>query len=160
MYALLRRRPAAFWLEPLKSWIQGDSKMYGRLVALVGPETTEIQEYELPAVPSGAALLKVRRANVCGSDLHIHRDLNPALRNSVRGHEFVAEIAELGDGLTVDSAGEPVAVGDRVVVVYFYTCLKCASCNRGDFNQCTNSVAGLASPPSVAPHFHGAFSTH
>jgi threonine dehydrogenase-like Zn-dependent dehydrogenase len=134
--------------------------MNGRLVALVGPETTEIQEYELPAVPGGAALLKVRRANVCGSDLHIHRYLNPALRDIVLGHEFVAEIAELGDGLTVDSSGEPVAVGDRVVVVYFYTCLKCASCNRGDFNQCTNSVAGLASPPSVAPHFHGAFSTH
>lgn len=134
--------------------------MNGRLVALVGPETTEIQEYELPAVPRGAALLRVRRANVCGSDLHIHRYLNPNLRDIVLGHEFVAEIAELGAGLTVDSAGDPIAEGDRVVVVYFHTCLHCAACNRGDFNQCSNALASMAAPPTVAPHFHGAFSTH
>lgn len=132
----------------------------GRLVALVGPEATEIQEYELPTVVPGSALLRVRRANVCGSDLHIHRYLNPNLRDIVLGHEFVAEIAELGEGLEVDSAGDPVAVGDRVVVVYFHTCLRCAACNRGDFNQCSNSVGSVAAPPSRAPHFHGAFSTH
>lgn len=134
--------------------------MNGRVVALVGPEKTEIQEYELPSVAEGAALLRVRRANVCGSDLHIHHYLNPALRDIVLGHEFVAEIAELGHGLTIDSAGDPVSVGDRVVVVYFHTCLHCAACNRGDFNQCSNSVGSLASPPCVAPHFHGAFATH
>lgn len=134
--------------------------MYGRVVALVGAETTEIQEYRLPTIPPRAGLLKIRRANVCGSDLHIHRYLSPALRDIVMGHEFVAEIVELGEGLTVDSAGDPVAVGDRVVVVYFHTCLQCASCNRGDFSQCLNSIDSFASPPTRAPHFHGAFATH
>ena len=65
----------------------------------------------------GAALLKVKRANVCGSDLHIFHHLSVALRDIVLGHEFVAEVAQLGEGLTTDSAGSPVAVGDRIAVV-------------------------------------------
>jgi threonine dehydrogenase-like Zn-dependent dehydrogenase len=134
--------------------------MNGRVVALVGRESMQIEEYELPVVPEGAALLRVRRANVCGSDVHIYHWRNPNLRDLVMGHEFVAEIAELGEGLTTDSSGAPVSVGDRVVVVYFRTCHKCTPCNRGDFNMCVNGVGSLAQPARVAPHFHGAFATH
>jgi threonine dehydrogenase-like Zn-dependent dehydrogenase len=132
----------------------------GRLVALVGLETMEIQEYELPAVEPGAALLRVRRANVCGSDLHIYHHLSVALRDIAMGHEFVAEVEQLGEGLTTDSAGAQLNVGDRVVVVYFHTCHRCPACDRGDFNMCANALAAMALPPHVEPHFHGAFATH
>ncbi|MDT4935018.1 MAG: hypothetical protein QOK11_2910 [Pseudonocardiales bacterium] len=134
--------------------------MKGRLVALVGPEKMEIQEYDLPAVEPGAALLKVRRANVCGSDLHIYHHLSVALRDIAMGHEFVAEVEQLGAGLTTDSAGQPLGIGDRVVVVYFHTCHRCPACDRGDFNMCVNALAAMAQPPTSAPHFHGAFATH
>lgn len=132
----------------------------GRLVALVGPEQTEVQEYDLPMVAPGAALLKVRRANVCGSDLHIYHYLSVAFRDVTLGHEFVGEIAELGAGLTTDSSGAPVAVGDRVVVVYFLTCRECAACDRGEFAMCANGVSVMANPPHKEPHFTGAFATH
>ncbi|WP_375474739.1 zinc-binding dehydrogenase [uncultured Jatrophihabitans sp.] len=134
--------------------------MKGRLVALAGLEKTEIQEYDLPEVEPGAGLLKVRRANVCGSDLHIYHHLSVALRDIVMGHEFVAEIEQLGAGLTTDSAGAELRVGDRVVVVYFYTCHRCAACDRGDFAMCLNSMRSMALRPETAPHFHGAFATH
>lgn len=134
--------------------------MKGRVVAVTGIRSIEVQEYDLPEIPPGAALLKVRRANVCGSDVHIFHGRNHLLRDCVLGHEFVAEIAELGEGLETDSSGAPVQVGDRVVVVYFRTCLRCAACNRGDFNMCSNGIGALAQPARVAPHFHGAFATH
>jgi threonine dehydrogenase-like Zn-dependent dehydrogenase len=132
----------------------------GRLVALVGLEKMEIQEYDLPALEPGAALLRVRRANVCGSDLHIYHHLSVALRDIVMGHEFVAEVEQLGEGLTSDSSGAPLAIGDRVVVVYFHTCHRCAACDRGDFNMCENAIESLGQPPHVEPHFHGAFASH
>jgi threonine dehydrogenase-like Zn-dependent dehydrogenase len=100
----------------------------GRLAALVGLERIAIQEYELPSVAPGAALLKVRRANVCGSDLRIFHHLSVALRDIVLGHEFVAEVAQLREGLTTDSAGSLLAVGDRIAVVYFHTCRHCPAC--------------------------------
>lgn len=134
--------------------------MKGRLVALVGPEQIEFHEYDLPAIPPGGALLKVRRANVCGSDLHIWHFLSVAFRDIVMGHEFVAEVAELGEGLTTDSAGQPLAVGDRVAAVYYHTCLKCAACGRGDFSMCSNAVTSMGAPPTSPPHFTGAFATH
>lgn len=107
----------------------------------------------------GAALLKVKRANVCGSDLHIFH-LSVALRDIVLGHEFVAEVAQLGEGLTTDSAGSPVAVGDRVAVVYFHTCRHCPACDNGEFNACYNANESLAVRPEVYPHFRGAFASH
>jgi L-iditol 2-dehydrogenase len=132
----------------------------GRLVALVGREQMAVQEYDLPEVEPGAALLKVRRANVCGSDLHIFHHLSVALRDIAMGHEFVAEVERLGEGLTTDSAGEPLLVGDRVVVVYFHTCHHCPACDRGDFNMCFNAIASMKQRPETYPHFHGAFATH
>jgi threonine dehydrogenase-like Zn-dependent dehydrogenase len=134
--------------------------MTGRVAALVGLERIAIQEYELPSVAPGAALLKVKRANVCGSDLHIFHHLSVALRDIVLGHEFVAEVAQLGEGLATDSAGSPVAVGDRIAVVYFHTCRHCPACDNGEFNACYNANASLALRPEVYPHFHGAFGSH
>ena len=132
----------------------------GRLVALVGPDQVEIHEYDLPELPPGAVLLKVRRANVCGSDLHIWHFLSVAMRDVAMGHEFVAEIAELGPGVTTDSAGQPVSVGDRVAAVYYHTCLKCPACGRGDFAMCHNSGRNMGLPPTTPPHFNGGFATH
>src|SRR5438093_11663288 len=105
-------------------------------------------------------MLRVYRANVCGSVLLIYHHLSVALRDIAMGHEFVAEVEQLGDGLTTDSAGAPLSVGDRVVVVYFHTCHHCPACDRGDFNMCFNALASMAQRPEVAPHFHGAFATH
>ncbi len=134
--------------------------MKGRLVALVGPDQVEIHEYDLPELPPGAVLLKVRRANVCGSDLHIWHFLSVAFRDVAMGHEFVAEIAELGPGVTTDSGGQLISVGDRVAAVYYHTCLKCPACGRGDFAMCHNSGRNMGLPPTTPPHFNGAFATH
>ena len=84
----------------------------------------EIKEYPVPDPEPGAILIKVSRANICGSDLHMWRgDMDLAAMVAplpvVMGHEMTGRVAKLGEGIFTDSAGQPLAVGDRVVYRYF-----------------------------------------
>src|SRR5262245_44489627 len=85
----------------------------------------ELREYPVPEPEPGAILVKVRMANVCGSDLHIWRGEYDVSRGQKEpfclsiGHEMAGEVAKLGEGVTTDSAGEPLAVGDRIAYQYF-----------------------------------------
>lgn len=132
----------------------------GQIAALVGPATAELQEYDLPEPGPGAVLLKVRRANVCGTDVHQWHYESVLLREAGLGHEFVGEVLALGEGVSTDFAGEPLAVGDRVVPVYFLTCHQCPACLRSEFNLCQNGLAEWKVKPEVAPHFRSGFATH
>lgn len=134
--------------------------MRGTLAAVTSPSTLTLLDYDVPDPGAGEVLLRVRRANVCGSDLHAYHWESPLLRGAVLGHEFVGEVVALGDGVTQDFAGSPVSVGDRVVPVYYLTCRRCASCQRGDFNMCLNSMASWGTPHDAAPYFKGGFGTH
>jgi threonine dehydrogenase-like Zn-dependent dehydrogenase len=132
----------------------------GQIAALVGPETAEVKTFQLPDVAPGALLLEVLRANVCGTDVHQWHYESAALRNSGLGHEFVGRITALGEGVTTDYAGVPVAIGDRVVPVYYLTCHRCRPCLRAEFNLCQNGLAQWMLPPEVPPHFRSGFATH
>ena len=134
--------------------------MKGKVAALVGPEEVEVKEFDVPEPEPGAVLVKVRRANVCGSEVHIYHFHHPLIRECVLGHEFVGEIEALGEGVTTDYAGNPVQVGDRVIAPYYLTCRKCPACLRGNFNLCQRAYAFWANPPEKEPHFTGAFATH
>jgi threonine dehydrogenase-like Zn-dependent dehydrogenase len=132
----------------------------GTVTLVSAPSTLEQREYEVPEPGPGEVLLRVLRANVCGSDVHAYHWESPTLRGAVLGHEFVGEIAALGPGVTTDFTGAPVAVGDRVVPVYYITCRKCPPCQRGDLNMCQNALRDWGTSPDDPPHFRGAFATH
>lgn len=134
--------------------------MQGRVAAVVGPRQFEVKQYEVPQPAAGALVLEVQRANVCGSDIHQFHYDSPALREAALGHEFVGRVHALGAGVTHDNAGHPVAVGDRVVPVYYVTCRRCPACLRGDFGMCANSLREWSKNPELAPHFFGGFGTH
>ena len=82
----------------------------------------EYREVPTPSPRPGMLLLKMRYALICGSDLeYLDRpDIPPGER---RGHEFIAEVVEIGEGATGFS------VGDRVVPLPYgpesanYNCL-------------------------------------
>ena len=135
-------------------------RVRGRVAALTGPAEVAVKEFEVPEPEPGAVLVKVRRANVCGSEVHIYHFRHPLIRECVLGHEFVGEVLALGEGVTTDYAGNPVEVGDRVIAPYFLTCRRCPACLRGDFNLCQRAYTFWSRPPEDDPHFHGAFATH
>jgi D-arabinose 1-dehydrogenase-like Zn-dependent alcohol dehydrogenase len=132
------------------------------LAAMVGiKKPFEIQEHSVPDPKPGAVLVKVHLANICGSDLHIWHGLyKPAdpgawsLRSV--GHEMCGEVARLGDGVTQDSAGQPLAVGDRIVYCYFAPCNHCRACLRGRTPRCPHGMRHRY-PPSTWPHFNAAY---
>jgi threonine dehydrogenase-like Zn-dependent dehydrogenase len=123
------------------------------LTAHGGP--IELAEFPLSIPAPGSAALKLRMAGICGSDLHIFRGELPLPCPFAMGHEMVGEIAELGAGLTTDATGKPLAVGDRVVMPYFWFCGQCHACARGRSYACQNLMAG-----DQVPHFVAAYAEY
>ena len=77
------------------------------------------------------AIVKVMRASICSSDLHIRNGGVPrAKAGVVLGHEFAGEVVEVGSGV------KKVAVGDRVAVNVESFCGECYFCRRGYVNNC------------------------
>jgi D-arabinose 1-dehydrogenase-like Zn-dependent alcohol dehydrogenase len=119
----------------------------------------QIVEYPVPEPEPGAILVKVTMATICGSDLHQWRgDIDLAasgrLLPAIIGHEMTGKVARLGEGVSTDSAGEPLAVGDRVVYRYFKPCGRCPACLRGEDAACPVNLRYII-PVEVPPHFTG-----
>ena len=77
------------------------------------------------------AIVKVVRASICSSDLHIRNGGVPRAKEGVvLGHEFAGEIVEIGSGV------KKFAAGDRVAVNVESFCGECFFCRRGYVNNC------------------------
>jgi 2-desacetyl-2-hydroxyethyl bacteriochlorophyllide A dehydrogenase len=76
-------------------------------------------------------VLKVERAAICGSDLHLyHGDMPQAGSGFAVGHEFVGEVAETG------SQVRHYRTGDRVLCSAVIACGECTSCASGNVAAC------------------------
>lgn len=133
--------------------------MNGRLAAMSGVRAIEIQEHVVPEPQPGQVVMRVSMANICGSDIHMWEGKH-IFRNHVMGHEMTGVVESLGEGVTTDSAGAPVHVGDRIVPVYYLTCRRCEACTSGHFNICVNGSTFQGAPAADYPHFTGGFATH
>jgi D-arabinose 1-dehydrogenase-like Zn-dependent alcohol dehydrogenase len=125
----------------------------------------EIVKYPVTDPEPGAILVKIRRANICGSDLHMWRgDIDIAgwglPMPVILGHEMVGEVAKLGQGVTTDSAGQPLAERDRVVYRYFVPCGRCKACLRGDDAACPTASITVVNPSEPPPHFRGGYAEY
>ncbi|HEY4985109.1 MAG TPA: alcohol dehydrogenase catalytic domain-containing protein, partial [Bradyrhizobium sp.] len=101
----------------------------GKLVVIDRPE---------PSPGAGEVLVRVRRAGVCGTDLHIYEGTHPYLAYPrVIGHELSGEIASAGPGCAL-------ARGQQVYVIPYLSCGVCVACRRGRTNCCQRiSVLGV-----------------
>src|ERR1700761_2121949 len=82
-------------------------------------EPFTIRTFPVPEPEPGALVVDIDVAGVCGSDVHVwlgHRagrlPISPPL---ILGHEMAGTVTAVGSGADVDSLGNPVRVGDRVV---------------------------------------------
>lgn len=98
----------------------------------------------LPAPGSGEALVRVRLAGICGTDLEMVKGYYPF--TGVLGHEFVGEVVEAPDA--------PAWVGRRVVGEINIVCHTCDMCQRGLHRHCRDrTVLGILGR-------HGAFAEY
>ena len=101
-----------------------------RSLVCTRPGALSIEERSRPTPGEGQVLVRIRRAGVCGTDLHIFQGSHPFLEYPrVIGHELSGEVAETGLGCTI-------AVGQQVYVIPYLACGRCVACRRGKTNCC------------------------
>jgi len=115
------------------------------------------------SVGAGEAMVRISRAGLCHSDLHLHDGYfdfgdvkQPVAMDmpAVLGHEIEGEVVELGAG----AAGP--AVGTRVAVYPWLGCNACETCRAGDQHICTvlpRRALGVAQWGGMAEYVHVPF---
>ncbi|MCW0212734.1 MAG: alcohol dehydrogenase catalytic domain-containing protein [Pseudonocardia sp.] len=102
-----------------------------RAVLFTGRGEVRVASVAEPLISDpGDAVVRVRRAAVCGTDLHTVAHAEHVPLGTVLGHEFVGEIAEVGPAV------QGHALGDLVVGADFTACGTCWWCRRGDHWEC------------------------
>jgi threonine 3-dehydrogenase len=111
--------------------------------ALVKKQSGEglwLEDVPQPGVAANDVLIKVNRAGICGTDLHIYKWNDWASKTVpvplVVGHEFVGEIVEIGEDVRDFRVGELVSGEGHVV------CGHCRNCMAGRRHLC-NDTAGI-----------------
>lgn len=105
-----------------------------KYVALPEPGKVEIREMEKPTLTEGNAVLKLLYGGICGSDLGSYKGtFLYAKYPLIPGHEFSAEIVEVGENAYGLKAGM-IVTGNP-----YYNCGQCYSCRRGMVNCCTSN---------------------
>lgn len=95
--------------------------------------TLSLRNLPEPRPASGEALIHVRFAGICGTDLEILKGYSGF--RGIPGHEFVGEVVE---------CGEKAWVGKRVVGEINVTCGECDFCRRGLERHCRRrTVMGI-----------------
>ena len=87
-----------------------------------GIEDATLQEVPVPKPDYNEAVVKVALTTICTTDIHILEGDFPLKPETIIGHEFVGEIAELGQGI------EGYHVGERVAVPCDTPCGQCFEC--------------------------------
>ena len=96
-----------------------------------------LADVPVPVFRENEVLIRVRRAGVCGTDVHIHEWDAWAAGRCVPpftvGHEFAGEVTAVG-ALVTD-----VKEGDRVTAEGHIVCGRCHLCRTGNAHVCPNT---------------------
>ena len=105
-----------------------------RAMVYRGPYKVRVEEKDVPRIEHpNDAVVKVVRAAICGSDLHLYHGMMPDTRvGHTFGHEFVGIVEQVGPSV------QNLQVGDRVMVPFNIYCGTCFFCARGLYSNCHN----------------------
>ncbi len=105
-----------------------------RAINLKAPKDVKLVEIDKPTVRKGDALIKIKSAGICGSDIGAYRGTNPLVTYPrILGHELAGEILSVPEG---NKKG--LKVGDHVIVDPYLYCGECYPCSIGRTNCCTD----------------------
>jgi len=103
-----------------------------RAVRMYKPGDLRVEDVPKPVPGDGEVLLKVIACGICGSDIPRVNKYGAHIAPLTIGHEFSAEIAELGNNV------DGFKVGDYVTVPPLMPCYKCEWCQKGLYSLCDN----------------------
>jgi len=105
-----------------------------RSILISEPRSVSIVDAPMPSPKKGEALLKLLYGGICGSDLGTYRGSFAYVSYPrIPGHEFSAEIVEIGEN---DRGLKP---GMVVTANPYFNCGTCYSCRRGILNACVSN---------------------
>jgi alcohol dehydrogenase len=123
-----------------------------RAMVYRGPYRIRIEEKDMPQIEHpNDAIVRVTRAAICGSDLHLYHGLVPDTRvGTTFGHEFIGVVERVG------SSVERLQVGDRVLVPFNIACGSCFFCSRELYANCHNVNANASAVGGIYGYSHTA----
>ncbi|NMO03770.1 alcohol dehydrogenase catalytic domain-containing protein [Gordonia sp. TBRC 11910] len=121
-----------------------------KAVTFAGAGTVEVATVADPVLSDAAdAVVQVRRAGICGTDLHLIADGDGLTAGTVMGHEFVGVVVDVG------AAVRGLSIGDRVAGADFTACGACWWCRAGNQWEC-RSRSFFGSGTAFGPRLDGA----
>ncbi|MBQ9643540.1 MAG: alcohol dehydrogenase catalytic domain-containing protein [Lachnospiraceae bacterium] len=106
------------------------------MLSLLMPEyeKLELVEREIPECGPEEAVVRIKYAGICGSDMHIIAGENPRAKVPlVMGHESCGTVYAINSDRRSD-----IKVGDKVTMHAVYSCGVCDNCRNGHENLCQN----------------------
>ncbi len=112
----------------------------------------EVRDVPIPKISSNEVLVKVKKAAICGTDIHLYEWNNwcenvNAKNPIVIGHEFCGEVVEVGSNVNLIKEGDLVAGETHI------PCGHCIMCKTGKQHICQNMKI-------IGVHTDGAFAEY
>src|SRR6476660_7850565 len=121
-------------VEALTDRLTNDPSVNGVMKGLVygGPGQRAWASKPKPTIREGGdAIVRITRATICGTDLHILKgDVPSVTPGRILGHEGIGIIEAVGAQVST------FAVGDKVLISCISSCGKCDACRKGMYSHC------------------------
>ncbi|MBI3961588.1 MAG: alcohol dehydrogenase catalytic domain-containing protein, partial [Deinococcus sp.] len=142
-----------------------------RAVVMERPGKLAVKQFPYPKVTQGAMLVRITLSGICGTDKHSFQGFIDQYSGHAQpkripfpiipGHENVAVIVEMPTPWR-DFEGQPLAVGDRVVVAANVSCGQCYYCRQGfPYYFCENTTDyGNNLSAAEPPHLFGGWAEY
>ena len=98
-----------------------------KCVAIEGAKKLVVKEMAEPISQNGSVVVDVKKAGICGSDIHYWESGQPV--GLVMGHEYCGVVTDPG-------FREDLKVGDRVTALPISPCGHCSACLTGNPQYC------------------------
>ncbi|WP_236795486.1 zinc-binding dehydrogenase [Amycolatopsis sp. GM8] len=122
----------------------------------------DIIDVPIPQVEPGAVLVETLASTICATDVHRWEGgFGGAVAGPIiLGHEMTGRVVRLGEGVSRDSVGEDLAVGDRIIWAHGF-CGQCDQCViEGQPMLCGRPTLYMATPCSAFPYLTGGFAEY
>jgi threonine dehydrogenase-like Zn-dependent dehydrogenase len=115
-----------------------------------GPFRVRVEDVPDPSIEHpNDAIIRVTRAAICGSDIHLYHGLMPDLRvGETFGHEFIGIVEEVGPNV------DNLKPGDKVLVPFNVCCGFCYFCSRGLYGNCHNTNPNATAVGAIYGYSH------
>ncbi|HEX8153131.1 MAG TPA: alcohol dehydrogenase catalytic domain-containing protein, partial [Thermoanaerobaculia bacterium] len=121
-----------------------------RAMTYRGPFRVRVEDKPEPEIMHpDDAIVRVTRAAICGSDIHLYHGLMPDLRiGETFGHESIGIVEQVGPNVT------NIKPGDKVLVPFNVCCGTCYFCSRGLYGNCHNTNPNATAVGAIYGYSH------